>query len=404
MVRFRKGSIGLACDIEGMYHQVGVDKDYRNILRFLWWDKGDLTTQPTEYRMAAQLFGGASSPSCAKFALRTAADEFESKHGKLAADFVRDDFYVADGVTSLDSVEDTLELVTNSIKLCGERGFRLHKFVSNDRWVLDAVPTSERGKNIQHLDLRQDELPLERTLGMEWHVKSDCFRFSVNLKDKPLTSRGILSTVSSIFDPLGLVSPVLLQGKMILQDLCHQKADWDDPIPDKIRMRWGKWRMELMTLKELQIPRCLKSMNFGTIQKAELHSFADASEYAYGQCSYLKLVDESGQVETALVMSKARVAPVKVVMIPRLELTAAVTCVKVGTFLNRELKIEDLELRYYTDSTVVLGYISNETKKFHIFVANRTQHIRDVSSPQQWSHVNTTENPADIASRGSDAK
>ncbi|XP_064646718.1 uncharacterized protein LOC135499710 [Lineus longissimus] len=127
LVRFRKGSIGSACDIEGMYHQVGVDKDYRNLLRFLWWDKGDLTTQPTEYRMTAQLFGAASSLSCAKFALRTAADEFESKHGKLAADFVRDDFYVDDGVTSLDSVEDTLELVTNSIKLCGERGFRLHR-------------------------------------------------------------------------------------------------------------------------------------------------------------------------------------------------------------------------------------------------------------------------------------
>ncbi|XP_064646730.1 uncharacterized protein LOC135499716 [Lineus longissimus] len=240
---------------------------------------------------------------------------------------------------------------------------------------------------------------------MEWHVESDCFKFSVNLKDKPLTRSSILSTVSSIFDPLGLVSPVPLQGKTILQDLWHQKADWDDPIPDEIRMRWVKWRMELMTLKELQIPRCLKSMNFGTIQKAELHSFADASEYAYGQCSYLKLVDDGcGQVETALVMSKARVAPVKVVTIPGLELTAAVTCVKVGTFLNRELKIEDLQLRYYTDSTVVLGYISNETKKFHIFVANRTQQIRDVSSPQQWSHVNTTENPADTASRGSDAK
>ena len=105
-------------------------------------------------------------------------------------------------------------------------------------------------------------------------------------------------------------------------------------------------------------------------------------------------------MSTCLIFAKSRVAPSKVVTIPRLELTAALTSVRVSTYLNKELDYDNIYNVFYTDSTVVLGYISNEAKRFYIFVANRVQQIRDASSVDQWNFVSSKENTADLASRG----
>ena len=90
--------------------------------------------------------------------------------------------------------------------------------------------------------------------------------------------------------------------------------------------------------------------------------------------------------------------------IPRLELTTAVVSVRISSFLQRELDYQTITSYYWMDSKVVLGYISNESKRFHIFVANRVQQIRDNTEVTAWNHVDTKENPADIASRGMGAK
>ena len=213
-----------------------------------------------------------------------------------------------------------------------------------------------------------------------------------------------MSSVSSIFDPLGLVAPVLLIGKRILQMLCRDGYGWDDPISEEIGAEWEKWRNDIQHLASLQIPRCYKPQNFNVIKSAELHHFSDASIDGYGQCSYLRLVDENGSVSTTLVMGKSRVSPSKPVTIPRLELTAAVTSVRVSAFLTKELEYSDMTQFFYTDSRVVLGYIANDSKRFHIFVANRIQKIRDYSTPDDWRHVDTKVNPADAASRGLSAE
>ena len=181
----------------------------------------------------------------------------------------------------------------------------------------------------------------------------------------------ILSTVSSIYDPLGFAAPTLLEGKKILQELCKGKVDWDDPVPDSIKMLWEKWRRELPVLEELSVPRCYKPSDFGHIVSAELHHFSDASIHGYGQCSYLRLKNDQGQVHCSFVLGKARVTPLKPVTVPRLELTAAVVSVKSSVRLQQELDLEELEDVYWTDSQVVLGYITNETRRFHVFVVDK---------------------------------
>ena len=144
---------------------------------------------------------------------------------------------------------------------------------------------------------------------------------------------GILSIASSVFDPLGLLAPLILIGKKILQELCHDKAGWDNTVPELLRARWERWRGDLLQLCNLKVPRCYKPEGFGEVKSVELHHYSDASKDAYGQCSYLRLTNHSGQIHCSLVLAKSQVAPLKPVTIPRLELTAALVSVKTGAIL-----------------------------------------------------------------------
>ena len=150
----------------------------------------------------------------------------------------------------------------------------------------------------------------------------------------------------------------------------------------------------------MKVPRCLKPDEFGNLKRVELHHFSDASTDGYGQCSYLRLTNEMDKIHCSLVIAKSRVTPLKQVLIPRLELNAAVLSVKISATLQDELNYDKVEEIYWTDSRVVLGYINNEARRFHVFVANRVQQIRDHTAPNQWKHVESKLNLADDASRG----
>ena len=235
------------------------------------------------------------------------------------------------------------------------------QLVSNSKEVIRRIPEQDRADGVKELDLDLDSLPLERALGVHWCVESDCFQFAIVLQDKPCTRRGILSTVSSTFDPLGFVAPLLLDGKPILQDLCRHEVGWDDLIPEDIKVKWEKWRSDLLEVQRISIPRCYKPDDFGRVVSAQLHHFSDASVKGYGQCSYLRLVDENQRVHCSFVMGKSRVAPLKPVTIPRLELTAAVCSVRISQQLRRELEYT-INKEYFW--TVFTCSSPTECKKF----------------------------------------
>ena len=135
--------------------------------------------------------------------------------------------------------------------MCHQGGFNLHKFLSNSKEVINNIPESDRTEGVKEIDLDLDKLPLERTLGVQWCVESDSFEFNIVLQDKPCSRRRILSTVSSVYDPIGFVAPLMLQGKAILQELCGLNLDWDEPVPEEAKMKWERWRMELMKLQSI---------------------------------------------------------------------------------------------------------------------------------------------------------
>ncbi|GAA6095913.1 uncharacterized protein LOC113046208, partial [Tachysurus ichikawai] len=170
---------------------------------------------------------------------------------------------------------------------------------------------------------------------------------------------GVLSTVASIFDPLGFVAPFILVGKRILQRLCQDKTGWDE-LSNDLKPHWEAWLWDLHNLSLINIARCYVPSTFKDVQQYELHHFSDASVSGYGVWSYLRSVTKSGEVYCTLVMGKARVAPTKVMTIPRLELSAAVVATKTGDLLKRELKLDGICEYYWTDSKVALGYINND--------------------------------------------
>lgn len=400
LCRFRKESIAVVCDIEQMFHQFKVNTEHRNYLKFLWFEDGDLTRVPVEYRMSVHLFGAVSSPGCANFGLKQLANDYEADFGQEVANFIKRDFYVDDGLKSLSSVEEAISLIKGSIEMCSKRGIRLHKLLSNSKEVLAQMPEKDCAKEL-NLNLSYETLPTTKTLGIQWCIELDAFQFRISLSSKPPTRRGMLSTLSSVYDPLGVISPVILVAKQLLQEMCKDQIEWDSPLPDSVQMKWERWKRELLALESLKINRSLKPVDFGEVKTIELHHFSDASSTGYGQCSYVRLVNAQQQVHCSLVIGKSRVVPLKSITIPRLELTAALTSVKISTLLHNELDYANVVDYFWTDSNVVLGYIANDSKRFHVFVANRVQQIRSVTDPSQWNYVNSINNPADIASRGS---
>ncbi|XP_015778928.1 PREDICTED: uncharacterized protein LOC107356819 [Acropora digitifera] len=207
LTKFRQDHVAVMADIQEMFHQVRVPECDRSFLRFLWWPNGDLSRGLIEYQMTVHLFGAVSSPACSNYALRKTADDNAQHFSCDVVNTIKRNFYVDDCLKSLPSVKDAITHVRELCSLLQRGGFRLTKWVSTSREVLESIPVKDRGQEIKKLDLQKDELPVERALGVQWRIEDDTFGFNVNLKPKAPTRRGILSVVGSVFDPLVLLPP-----------------------------------------------------------------------------------------------------------------------------------------------------------------------------------------------------
>lgn len=269
------------------------------------------------------LFGATSSPSCSSFALRKCAADQKDLFDFKTLDVVFNNFYVDDCLVSVPSESDAVQLYKDLTIMCANGGFNLTKWISNNHAVLAAIPEKDRETNVKNLDFDHNSLPLERALGVQWCAESDAFQFKVVFKDRPLTRRGILSVVSSIYDPLGFLSPVILSAKRILQDLCREGIGWDNVIPPVYVQRWMNWLDDLHHLESFEVRRCMKPDGFG------------------------------GITSVTLLVNKARVTPLKPITIPHLELTAAMLASHIDKIWMKELKMPFQDSVFWTDRTSV---------------------------------------------------
>ena len=335
LLRFREEPVALMADVEAMYHQLKVHPDDVDALRFLWYPDCDLTREPEEYHMAVHLFGGVWSASCANYGLQRTAKDNSDDFDREVTRSVEKSFYVDDYLKSVESEEKVISSLDQLRNLLARGGFNLTKWVSNSRAVLKTIPRQLRANGVQDLDLGCAILPVERALGVRWNVETDEFVFKMQPKTKPPTRRGLLSVVSSVYDPLGFISPFLLSAKIILQDLCRRKLKWDDVIPRDCLHQTQRWLDSLPAMEQSSVQRCYKPKEFSTIANVQIHHFSDASEVGYGAVSYLRFVDAESKVHCSFVMSKSRLAPLKSLSVPRLELTAATLAVKLDKMLRK---------------------------------------------------------------------
>ena len=379
-----------------MYRAVELALADRDLHRFVWRSNSRETLK--DYRMTRVTFGVSASSFAANMAVKQNAIDHAHEF-PLAAEVVERSFYVDDCLSGAASPELAMMLQQQLNGLFSRGGFLLRKWSSNDPSVLQNIPEELRDScNVQTISESNE---YTKTLGLEWNVSTDQFRLTIT--DLPptddVTKRVIVSDIAKVFDVLGWFSPVIIKMKILLQRIWESKVDWDEPVPDNIHEIWLQWRNELPTLATMHIPRCYSPVG-ATVVSVQLHGFSDASEEAYAGVVYLRMVDSIGNVHTSLVLSKTKVSPIKRLSIPRLELCGAQVLTKLLCHAKEIFQLPMDCIYAWTDSTIVLSWLSGNPRRFKTYVGNRISYIIDQVPPDRWSHVPGTENPADCASRG----
>ncbi|MDD9341262.1 MAG: hypothetical protein PV362_16785, partial [Providencia heimbachae] len=211
------------------------------------------------------------------------------------------------------------------------------------------------------------------------------------------TKRAVLSTIARIYDPIGLISPITISAKLIMQDLWKAKLDWEDWLPSEIQNRWDALKNNLSCLERLSVSRCLFRENPVDIQ---CHGFSDASLLAYGACIYLRATYEDGSISCHLLCSKSKVAPLKNITLPRLELLGAMLLAKLYRHVFDTFVIKISKTVLWSDSSIVLAWLNTDANQLKMFVGNRVAEILDLTPAVMWRHVSGKDNLADIVSRG----
>ena len=286
-----------------------------------------------EYEFERLLFGLNASPFLAQLVSSKNAEHFNEKYSR-GVETILKSTYMDDTLDSVETVEDAQELQLQIIKIWEGAGMSAKKWITSSNEINQKIPSESRAKV---LEINDGEKLSVKTLGVSWNAKDDNFSISTNFPDNcdKLTKRSFLSWLAKVFDPLGFVSPIVVIGKMIMQELWLKQMDWDDKIEGELEIKMQNWLEDCRNLERIQIPRCLTS---GDKQQTELHIFVDASTLAYGAVVYTRSVKEN-IVKVCFVMSKTKVAPLKVISVPRLELMAALIGEKIARVISSAWEI-----------------------------------------------------------------
>lgn len=225
-----------------------------------------------------------------------------------------------------------------------------------------------------------------KTLCIEWNARMDHFHLSI-VKLPPLdniTKQMLVSDIAKTFDVLGWFSPTVIKVKILLQRFWEQKVDWDEQVPLPIYDGWLQWRSELHLLSNIHIPRCYfdKKSQIATVQ---LHGFSDASENAYAAVVYLRMIDTFGKVQISLVTARTKVAPIKKLTIPQLELCGAYLLTQLLSHVKDVLEIPLSNVYAWTDSTIVLSWLVGNPRRFKTYIGNRVSYIMELIYPERWN-------------------
>ena len=392
ILNFRRHQIVFTTDICKMYRQILIAPEDRKFQHILWRDE---PTQPVrEYELCTVTYGLACAPYLALRVLKQLAVD-EQQSFPRASRVLMNDIYVDDVVTGADNLADALSLKKELIQLLGCAGFALKKWTSNSSTFLDTVPIEDR-----ELALSIDSLDSQnvKILGIQFDASSDSFTYHVTPSSQFPTKRSILSTVARIFDPLGWIAPVVFFAKHFMQRIWKADIGWDESLPELLIDAWSSFQTQLPGLSRVRIPRLVVPLNTSSLT---IVGFCDASEAGYAAVVYLRAETSPYNVVVSLLKSKTRVAPVRSLSVPRLELCAAVLLARlIKSLLPFVNKLSIKEFVLCSDSTITLSWLKTPPYRLKTFVANRVVEITNNTRASDWYHVDTCANAADCASRG----
>ncbi|KAJ8723487.1 hypothetical protein PYW08_003399 [Mythimna loreyi] len=396
VMRSRLHRVCYASDIQKMYLQVLLqERDADTYQRLLW--REEETDPIKEYRMLRVTFGTASAPYLAVRTLHQLAEDEGQNHPK-AVRIIKADFFMDDLISGDDTAEEAIQTAQEISDILQKGGFILSKWSSNSPEFMQSIDAHKRTTRI-HLDLKLDGTV--QALGLIWNLGTDQFQYKTNL---PLmagnvTKRTILSDMQKLFDPLGWIAPSLILAKMLIQKLWLEKVGWDDKISQHLIDEWLTLREDFKEVKEVSIDRWIGTLRVD-LEKIEVHGFSDASTRAYAAVAYVRIKMQDGSVSTKLIAAKTRVAPLRTVSLPRLELCGALLLSRLLKQIEHAMRIPASNIYAWTDSTIVLAWLSGDPHKWKTFVANRVVEIAENVNNNRWFHVSSECNPADIGSRG----
>ncbi|XP_055623158.1 uncharacterized protein LOC129766604 [Toxorhynchites rutilus septentrionalis] len=383
IIGFRERKIAFGADIREMYHQLRIIEADKQAQRFLF--RANKTDPPSVYVMDVATFGSTCSPCSAQYVKNLNATEHADKYPEAAAAIINQ-HYVDDYFDSAETVEEAIRRAKEVRFVHSQGGFELRNWVSNSPEVLRLMGEEKAAQAI-HFG-RDKETGNERVLGIIWSPDQDTFSFSTEHRDhlrdylsgteRP-TKRIVLSCVMGFFDPLGLLAPFTVHGKILVQDLWRTGCAWDEKVDERCWTKWKRWIELLPDVENIQIPRCYFGDSLSSaVESLELHIFVDASEYAYGCVGYLRAVVE-GTVRCSLIMSRSKVAPLKRQSVPRLKLMAAVLGARMlhTVINNHTVKFQRKVL--WTDSQTVRSWIRSDQHNFKQFVAFRIGEILELT-------------------------
>lgn len=395
LLRWRRFPIAFTADVEKMYRQIRVHPDDHRFQHILWRESSNDTI--SEYALQTVTYGTSCAPHLAVRTLHQLAID-QSNTFPVASNIARHDFYVDDLMSGAYSASDALLIRREICALMSAGGLRLRKWVSNYSPLLDEIDINDR--EIQHpLNIKFNDTVT--ALGIIWNPATDMFHFKLTLPDinQTFSKRNVLSDISRLFDPLGWLAPLIVRSKMLMQQLWLQGISWDESLPDSISNQWVILRSDLGNVSKITIPRWIYYHD----NEIELHGFSDASQHAYAAAIYARTKQPDGCYITTLLTAKTRVAPLKQLSIPKLELCGAVLVAELLQITKINLSIEDSKLFAWTDSSIVLHWLHSQPSRWKTFIANRVSTIQQIVPLSCWRHVPTADNPADCATRGLDA-
>ncbi|XP_051864225.1 uncharacterized protein LOC127566245 [Drosophila albomicans] len=391
ILRWRYYRYVFNADITKMYRQILMDSKHTPFQRILFRTSDGVIR---DFELNTVTFGVNCTPFLALRVLQQLADDIRLEY-PLASRVISNNMYVDDVLAGTHTREEAIRTIAEVCAALDSAGFPLRKWTSNHKSVLKDIPKD-------HL-LREDFLELEdsstaKTLGIRWQAHDDEFFFmppEVAHQDS-YTKREVLSQIAKLFDPAGWLAPFVIQAKIFMQEIWLRTLEWDEHLPTDLSLQWKEYLQSYPALGRIRIPRWVQ---FQTRVKLQYHGFCDASERAYGAAIYVR-VETANKVSTHFLTAKTKVAPVKSLSVPRLELCGAVLLAELSAALLLNLPAESFQTFFWTDSTIVLAWLNKPPCRWTTFVANRVAKIVQASDAKNWSHVRSEHNPADLASRG----